>query len=58
VSFFGLAGAVDLRRDGRLLAVAPVWAVATSAAEHYLILPWRQPLLIMQTLTGSLCWCT
>jgi hypothetical protein len=32
-----------------LLAIAPFWAIATSAAEYYSILPWLQPLLIMQT---------
>jgi hypothetical protein len=30
-----------------LLAIAPFWAIATSAAEYYAILPWLQPLLIM-----------
>lgn len=32
-----------------LLAIAPVWAGLTQAMEYYVILPWLQPLRIMQT---------
>lgn len=36
-------------RKAALLALAAPWAVATSAVEYYLILPWLQPLLRMET---------
>jgi uncharacterized protein (DUF305 family) len=48
--FFGLLGSWTLRlRPAALLALAPLWALATAAAEYWLILPWLQPLLREQT---------
>lgn len=48
--FFGLRGPWTLRlRPAALLAVAPLWALATAAAEYWLILRRLQPLLREQT---------
>lgn len=47
--FFGLLGRWT-RRLGpwALLLVAPAWAPLTSAVEYSLVLPWLQPLMVMQ----------
>lgn len=50
VLFFGVGRLWTRRLTPPGLAVlAPVWAAATAAAEYWLILPWLQPLLKMQT---------
>ncbi len=36
-------------RPARMLALAPLWAVATEALEYHVLLPWLQPVLIVQT---------
>jgi hypothetical protein len=47
--FWGLAARWTWQlHPTQLLAIAPLWAIATSAAEYYATLPWLQPLLIMQ----------
>jgi uncharacterized protein (DUF305 family) len=48
--FFGLASRWTLYiRPAILLLLAPLWAVATSLTEYYLVLPWLQPLLRIQS---------
>jgi uncharacterized protein (DUF305 family) len=48
--FFGLASRWTLRiRPATLLALTLPWAALTAAIEYYVILPWLQPLVIMQT---------
>lgn len=48
--FFGALARWTTRLQPRaLLAVAPFWALLTAATEYFAILPWLQPLLIMQT---------
>ena len=50
VLFFGLGLRWTLRmRPITVLTLAPFWAAATAAAEYWLLLPWLQPLLRMQT---------
>jgi len=48
--FFGVLAPFTWRfHPAQLLAIAPLWALTTAAVEYWLILPWLQPLLIMQT---------
>ena len=50
VAFFGLGARWTWRlRPRAVLALAPAWAAAAAAAEYWLILPWLQPRLRMQT---------
>jgi uncharacterized protein (DUF305 family) len=49
VVFFGLLGRWTRRLSPwALLLIALVWALPTSAVEYFLVLPWLQPLMVMQ----------
>ncbi|WP_262030842.1 DUF305 domain-containing protein [Microvirga sp. Mcv34] len=47
--FFGLLGRWTSRlRPGPLLMLALPWAAATSAVEYFIVLPWAQPLFVLE----------
>ena len=50
VLFFGVGARLTWQlRPVELLLAAPFWALATEAAEYHVILPWLQPLVLIQT---------
>ncbi len=50
VLFFGLLSRWTLRiRPAVLLAVAPFWAALTDSIEYFVVLPWLQPIMNMQS---------